>query len=696
MISQNCFRKSTRPLPIKKMLSILKNIKIRTKLFSLVIISLAGFAVFDYLGYRTLSFLKVNGPLYQKIVQGKDTIADVLPPPKYIIESYLIAHHMLIEKRPEDMEQLFRDSARLEKEYIERQDFWLKTLPDGELREELTVLSHKPAMEFFKLRNEMFFPLIINAEIEKAADFIGQSLEPLYQEHRKHIERVVEIVRRSNEADEQYAKRIVFERSALLIGWGIIAVAAGALLSAYFIEQITLPLLRITRAAKKISEGDLSGQAIAIDSKDEIGILSQAIEEMRAALLRTMTGLKQKIYDSELVQKELLVSRSLSQERAELLESTLKSLEEANAMNQLLLQSIPFAMDIVDEEGNIIALNPILEVVFGNQAIGRKCWQLYRDNQQRCPNCPLLKTAEIGQTETLEVGDVLGGKIYSISHTVMLYKGKRAILEIFQDITERRRQERELLAAHEQLKEAQGKLVQSAKMASVGQLASGVAHEINNPLTGALNNVQLIKMLIKQKDVFAPAEFTNILDVIEESMLRCAGITRSLLDFSFSGQIGFGSLSLNSMAERAISLVDSDLKLQNIVIEKQLQEDLPQIHGEPQLILQAVFDILMNARWAIGRKDGNQDGRITVKTWYNLEKEKVCLSVSDTGIGIPEENLGRIFDPFFTTKPVGEGVGLGLSIVYNIIKKHNGDIEAASRPGEGATFTIALPVFNNR
>ncbi|TAN60642.1 HAMP domain-containing protein, partial [bacterium] len=642
-IFQKCFRKLIRPLPLKKMLKLLKNLKIRTKLFSLVIISLAGFVVFDYLGYRALDFLKVNGPLYRDIVRGKDTIADVLPPPKYIIESYLIAHHMLIEKHPEDIEQLFMDSARLEKEYIERQDFWSEELPDGELKEELTVLSHKPAMEFFKLRNEMFIPLIINGEIEKATNFLDESLEPLYQEHREHIERVVEIAKRMNEADERYARKIVFERSSLLVGWGLIVVASGALLSLYFVEQITFPLSKITRAAKKISEGDLSEQAIAMDRKDEIGILSLAVEEMRAALQGTLSGLREKIIEYEQAQEELLVSRNLLEarvkertlsleeaikalnleiaehkrarlrlnvqyeiasllpesasfsgiankilglvcdslgwdfgevwrvdreanilrcaetwhsrsndfqelesvnramtfspgsglpgrvwadkkaiwisdvtkdsnftrapvaekeglhggfgfpilfgtevmavmeffsseirqpdpdtlqmfsalgsqlgqfierkqteekisrlnqelegrvvERTALLESALKQLEEANTMNQLLLQSIPFAMDIVDEEGNIIALNPMLEALFGRQAIGRKCWQLYRDNQRQCPNCPLLKTAEIGDTETLEVNDCMGGKIYSISHTVMMYKGKRAILEIFQ------------------------------------------------------------------------------------------------------------------------------------------------------------------------------------------------------------------------------------------------------------------------
>lgn len=682
-------------MPIKKMFDILKNLKIRAKLFSLVIVSLAGFVVFDYLGYHTLDFLKVNGPLYSRIIQGKDIIADVLPPPQYIIESYLIAHHMLVEKHPEGMEKLFQGSARLEKEYIERRNFWLENLPEGELKEELATLSHRPAMEFFKLRNEMFFPLIINGEIGKAADFLDQSLEPLYQEHRKHIERVVEIAKRMNEADEQYAKRIVFERSALLIGWGIVVVAAGAFLSLYFVDRITIPLSRITRAAKKISEGDMSGQAIVIDSKDEIGVLSKAIEEMRIALQRTLSGLEQKVVELKQAREELIVSRAQSDERTALLESAHRQMQEVNAMNELLLETIPFGMDIIDEDANILAISPKLEAIFGAQIIGRKCWSVYRDNKAQCSDCPLGKDVGMGKAVTIESEGLFGARTFQITHSGLMYQGKKAILEIFQDITERKRQEQELKAAHEQLKEAQGKLVQSAKMASVGQLAAGVAHGINNPLTGALNNVQLIKMLIKKNDGIALTEFINTLDVIEESVLRCASITRSLLDFSSPGQMGFGSLSLNDMIERAISLVDRELKFQSIAIERQLQEDLPHISGEPQLLQQAVFDILMNARWAIGRHSGSQGGRIAVKTWYNLEKKKVCFSISDTGIGIPEDNLGKIFDPFFTTKPVGEGAGLGLSIVYSIIKKHNGDIEVDSKPGEGAAFIVSLPVFDN-
>lgn len=610
---------------------IIKNLSIKAKLFSIVIISVAGFVLFGYIGLHTLDLLKVNGPLYQRIIQGKDSIADVLPPPKYIIESYLIAHRMLIEKNPKDMEKLFQGSSRLEKEYIQRQRFWSENLPEGELKNELVRLSHKPAMEFFKLRNEAFYPLIINGEIEKAKGFISESLEPFYEEHRRHIDRVVEIAKGMNEAQERYAKKIAHERTALLAAWGVILVAASALLSLYFANQIAIHYQEI--------EGRVN-------------------------------------------------------ERTELFEAANRELQEANAMNQSLLQTIPFTMDIVDEDANILAISPKLEALFGKGIIGQKCWSVFRDNKMQCADCPLRKEVDIGKAETIETKGLFGGRIFQVTHSGLMYQGRKAILEIFQDITERKIQEQELREAGERLKAAHGQLVQSAKMASIGQLAGGVAHEINNPLTGILNNVQLIKMLMKNKDGFSPGEFTDTIDMIEESALRCAGITRSLLDFSYSGKTNFCPLSLNELVEKVFSLIGNAMKLQNINIAKQLQPDLPHIFGDSQLLQQVVFDIAANARWAILKKSPYEGGLITVKTWCGLGEKKAYLSIADTGVGIPEENMGKIFDPFFTTKPIGEGTGLGLSIVYSIIKQHQGSISAESQIDKGTSFTIALPMLD--
>jgi signal transduction histidine kinase len=249
----------------------------------------------------------------------------------------------------------------------------------------------------------------------------------------------------------------------------------------------------------------------------------------------------------------------------------------------------------------------------------------------------------------------------------------------------------QLTASHVRLEQTQAQLVQSAKMASVGLLAGGVAHEINNPLTGVLNNVQLIKMMAEQKQDSRMADFKDLLSVIEESALRCKMITQSLLDFSHASKGLFQPVSLNEVVGKVAVLIERELGLQNIFIRKDLQSDLPQILADSQLLQQVIFDLITNAKWAIRKKSEKEEGSINLKTEYRPRDRIVCFHISDNGIGITKENQEKIFEPFFTTKPVGEGTGLGLSIVYSIIKTHHGAIEVESEPGKGTTFTISFP-----
>lgn len=269
---------------------------------------------------------------------------------------------------------------------------------------------------------------------------------------------------------------------------------------------------------------------------------------------------------------------------------------------------------------------------------------------------------------------------------------KIAILNMLEDVNEAHKQ---LVDLNKELGRAQEQVIQSAKMAAVGQLASGVAHEINNPLTGVLNYVQLIKIEIEDKKEFNFGEFKEILDIIEDSALRCAKITKSLLDFSRASRKEFQPLSLNELVGKVLALIGHELNLQNIVIKQELADNLPLILGDSQLLQQIVFNTIANARWAIMQKS-EAGGQITLKTQYQPEKKTIGLYISDTGIGISPENLKRMFEPFFTTKPVGEGVGLGLSILYSIVKDHGGTVEVESQAGQGATFKVYLPVYEKK
>jgi signal transduction histidine kinase len=278
----------------------------------------------------------------------------------------------------------------------------------------------------------------------------------------------------------------------------------------------------------------------------------------------------------------------------------------------------------------------------------------------------------------------------NIAQLISKFFAQRSAL--VKEITERKKTEEELRNTYEQLKQTQLQLVQAAKMSAVGQLASGVAHEINNPLTGVLNNIQLLKTQLEQKKDVSPSELKEIIDIAEESASRCKTIVRTLLDYSRVSRGPFQFLSLNETIEKVFPLIDIELKKENILIQKEFQPDLPKILGDSQLLQQVIFDIIANARWAILQKS-KEGGMIKIKTEASPDKNTVLIYISDSGIGITEANIRRIFEPFFSTKPPGEGTGLGLSIVYNIIRDHKGTIEVESQPNQGATFKISLPLF---
>jgi signal transduction histidine kinase len=267
-------------------------------------------------------------------------------------------------------------------------------------------------------------------------------------------------------------------------------------------------------------------------------------------------------------------------------------------------------------------------------------------------------------------------------------KQRVAILNILEDADEARR---ELIKLNDELRQAQAQLVQSAKMAAVGQLASGVAHEINNPLTGVLNNLQLIKMETAERKDFTIAEFKELLDIIEESALRCKKITRSLLDFSHASRDKTQIVSLNDLIEKVVTLIGHEMKLENITINSHLDPQAYSIIGDSQLLQQVVFNIVTNAKWAVEKRFKREGGVINITTRNIPENKRVCIDISDNGVGITKENLEKIFEPFFTTKPVGEGTGLGLSVVYSIVKEHKGHIDLESVFGEGTTFKISFP-----
>ncbi len=231
-----------------------------------------------------------------------------------------------------------------------------------------------------------------------------------------------------------------------------------------------------------------------------------------------------------------------------------------------------------------------------------------------------------------------------------------------------------------QLKETQEQLIQSAKMATIGTLAGGVAHEINNPLGAILTNTQMLIIEVKDPDQ------REALKLIEEGTRRCRDIVMALLKYSRKPEFDeFKPVELNNIINDVCNLLQHQLDTENIHIKKEYG-DIPQIEGNANELQQVFTNLILNARDAIKRTGDARE--ITIRTYR--ENNSVVAQVIDTGCGILKENISKIFDPFFTTKDVGKGTGLGLSIAYKVIEKHNGKMEVSSILGKGTTFTIKL------
>jgi PAS domain S-box-containing protein len=251
-----------------------------------------------------------------------------------------------------------------------------------------------------------------------------------------------------------------------------------------------------------------------------------------------------------------------------------------------------------------------------------------------------------------------------------------------EDITERKRTEAELL--------------RSEKLASVGQLAAGVAHEVNNPLAGILIYVELLLKKHKQNKL-QTEETKKQLGKIGKETERCSRIIKNLLDFSRQTEVTLRPVDINKVIDATLSIIGHQISLENIKTEEKLCTSLPLISVDFDQIQQALMNIMLNATQAMP-----SGGELTITTSVaknvkigNAVRDAVRIDISDTGVGISREDLGKLFTPFFTTKEKGKGVGLGLSVVHGIIERHHGKIEIESDLGAGTTFSIYLGIIDD-
>jgi two-component system NtrC family sensor kinase len=243
----------------------------------------------------------------------------------------------------------------------------------------------------------------------------------------------------------------------------------------------------------------------------------------------------------------------------------------------------------------------------------------------------------------------------------------------------------------QQLKAAQKKLIQSDRLATLGQLAASVAHEINNPVSGVLNLSMLLERLMATGN-YPPgreAEFRKYLSLISTETARVGRIVSDLLAFSRRSKPQRAPADLNKLVRTTLGLADHKLKLISAEVVLDLQENLPLVECDSSQIQQVILNLVLNGAQAMQTRGG---GKLTIRTRLLPKEDSMELCVEDTGEGIAPENLSKIFDPFFTTKAEGKGVGLGLAVLYGIVKSHEGEVEVVSQRNEGTTFTVTLPL----
>lgn len=309
------------------------------------------------------------------------------------------------------------------------------------------------------------------------------------------------------------------------------------------------------------------------------------------------------------------------------------------------------------------------------EIIGKKCYKYLAESENPCDGCCVVDAV---QQKLPQRGDII------IQHSERHYMAnvfpfsdevdkEDYVVIHYRDVTEERRLQHEL--------------IQQEKMAAIGMLAGGVAHEINNPLGGIIAFSQLLMRDLDEDD-------PNRQDVeeIEKAAQRCKKIVQDLLDFSrISGGTKKGNINVNPLIEKILPFIRMELKSLNIQLENNFDHKLPHVYADPNRLEQVFLNLLTNACHAM-----KKGGTLAIKSFFDKESSQVCVEVSDTGLGIPEKDIGRIFDPFFTTKMPGEGTGLGLSVSYRIIRDHGGRIKVKSKEGEGTSFIICLPFLNDK
>ena len=346
---------------------------------------------------------------------------------------------------------------------------------------------------------------------------------------------------------------------------------------------------------------------------------------------------------------------------------------------QAVFDAISDGVVIYDHHGTVQHRNHVCPSLFPQETlVGRSCRALFHPDVDHQPSqCPVEQalageTMQMSFTAAREDGV---SRYFDVTATpIDDPKVETRALLFIRDVTDKRHHELQLM--------------QAEKMSSIGMLAAGVAHEINNPLTSVAGYAEALLRRFRSEPELTEdprlVDFKKYLEVIIRESYRCKGIIDSLLTFSRKSDGSVGIVSINRILQEVLELVRHKSRFEKIDIAEFFQQDLPPVRGDAAGLRQVFMNLTMNALQSI-----EGAGLVELSTFE--QDGMITASICDTGCGIPPLLLDQIWDPFFTTKEVGKGLGLGLAVTYNIIKKHGGEIEVESKEGKGSKFTVRLP-----
>ncbi len=361
------------------------------------------------------------------------------------------------------------------------------------------------------------------------------------------------------------------------------------------------------------------------------------------------------------------------------------ALRESQEFSSNLLENSPDPIFVVNPDTSIKYVNPAFEKLTGfalDEIIGRKAPYPWWPEEQRKEIAASFKDAIVsGGNRDEQVRRRKSGERFwvAINSAPIMHEGKLSyFLVSWLDVTERKRAEEERI-------ELEQKAHLASRLASVGEMASGIAHEINNPMTAVIGFSQLLM------EADLPDDVKEDISVIHKEAQRAASVARNLLTFARKHSLAKQLTNVNSIVEGVLKLRAYEQSVSNIRVDTRLAPDLPEVLADYSQMQQVFINIILNAEAAM--LETANGGKLTITT--QRIDGSIRASFTDSGPGIAKENLNRIFDPFFTTKEVGKGTGLGLSVCHGIIAEHGGRIYARSKVGYGATFVVELPINVN-